>query len=194
MTGTSLEIRVDSNNPLFKDYSALVADAMSGAYSLAELGILYGPTRGILSRQRVKQILDSRGIGSINQYRREYKEQSIRRKIEEEKRDREQYTARAVVLAQQYFDHLRVQEGENYALAWRAQTIYGVGKKYSLETLATLFEGRRSGMGFYRAIKYAGIATEHREIIKRIHPIAHIIEKALRDIDYPKQVRKLKNN
>lgn len=173
-----------------KDYTSLLIDAVSGIYSLRELGILYGPAGGSLTKQRISQILSSHGILSIVPFRNVYLHRQREEKRQKQERQdaekKEAYCAQFAVL----FSLLVEQKGENYALAWRAQKIYHVGKPYALDQLELLIEGRRQGLGYFRCIKYAGIATETRVVSGKLHPIRQILEKALHDIPYNRPAKK----
>ena len=86
------------------------------------------------------------------------------------------------VLQQHYFDRLIEERGLDHALAWRCHDVYEIGKTYSLEDLEKLIAARRAGEGYYRCVKFAGIATDKRDVNRNLPQASIVLKRALCDV------------
>lgn len=127
-----------------------------------------------LTKERIRQILQENNE-NIKKICNIYKIQN------EEKKPYEQQLVD--ILMQHYFTLLIQEKGLNHALAWRCKEKYKCGKPLSFEQLEKLIEARRSGKGYYRCIKYAGITTEKEEAVRQKIPyVKYVLMRALHDI------------
>lgn len=146
----------------------IITVAKTGQYTLEELGELKG-----ITEERVRQILKKEGYNILD-FRRQQQQ------IHEEKRS--DYQCLVNTIMQYYFQRLIQEKGENYALAWRCQEKFHNGKNLSLEQIALLIQARRNGEGYYRCIKYAGIAYEKKDVMAKIPYVKYLLKNALYDV------------
>lgn len=155
-------------NPIRERNKQIIAAAQTRQYTLEELGV-----RNDITEERVRQILKEQGYNILDLRKR-------RQQRYEEKRPTYQHLVNTVM--QYYFQKLIQEKGENHALAWRCQEVFCNGKNLSLEQITLLIEARRSGEGYYRCIKYAGIAYEKRDVMAKIPYVKYLLKNALHDI------------
>ena len=60
--------------------------------------------------------------------------------------------------------------------------MYEIGKTYSLEDLEKLIAARRAGEGYYRCVKFAGIATDKRDVNRNLPQASIVLKRALCDV------------
>jgi DNA-binding Lrp family transcriptional regulator len=144
------------NSRIDKRNAEIVACALAMYDSFQVIGEAYG-----LSRETVRGVLN-RHFSDYVQYRLE--------KLAESKQKQEAQLRLLQLLrnyvTQKTFLELKEQRGEDYALAWRLQYVYNMGKNYSLETVEKLIHYRRQGEGYHRCVLLSGIAskTSHNQI------------------------------
>ncbi len=156
------------HNSIKERNKQLIAAAQTGQYTLDELGV-----RNDITEERVRQILKGQGYNILDLRKQ-------RQQRYEERRPTYQHLVNIVM--QYYFQRLIQEKGENHALAWRCQELFHNGKTLTLEQLTLLIEARRAGQGYYRSIKYAGLAYEKKEVMAKIPYVKYLLKNALHDV------------
>ncbi len=147
---------------------AIIVAAKTGQYTLEELGELQG-----ITEERVRQILKKEGY-NMSYFRRQRQQRDEEKKLD--------YQRLVDTVMQYYFTRLIQEKGENHALAWRCQEKLHNGKTLTLEQIALLIEARRNGEGYYRCIKYAGIAYEKKDVMAKIPYVKYLLNNAMYDV------------
>jgi len=176
-----------ANPELQERNTVIINDALTGDYTLEELGTNYK-----LTRERIRQILSPNGI-----HLREIRQ--TRRHIQIEETELFGPTKKSLVdiIAQHCFNKIVQEEGFEYALAWRLkrnwQGINAKGTKYTETEIAALIKARletnpKTGkpIGYSLALINAGWIPDNKTA-KDITPTARkLLESALHDVNYQK--------